>query len=354
MQINFVLHYYKIDRMNMSILIRASHAEWRMSAVGGAQTLPEGVAQCEGLSRRLWMIKCVTLKNEAGESVGKGICHNMNLDLIIDSDNQPLGEDRVAVLNVESLSEHDVPSDWLFQLSSWHINRVFLNCTSLYNHEQMNLFNLASIASHQCSRVSARVYESSQERRNSDKIPKKETLLSTESITNVSTKSCCSKNCLQPFPRGKIEALKSEMYVEGGVYHWKHRQLDVHNQIHRDNDRKKMITLEGMEVYPKAWTTIMGLHRSSYYWYKADGLIGKCTEQHGNLGTKNPRTHTLQATAILRTLLESIVDHMPHKSRTKEDGEKVVAMSFPSSFHSNSTLLEINAGNHQLGLKEMS
>ena len=45
---------------------------------------------------------------------------------------------------------------------------------------------------------------------------------------------------------------------------------------------------------------------------------------------------------------------MPHKSRTKEDGEKVVAMSLPSSFHWNSTLSEINAGNHQLGLKEVS
>ena len=45
---------------------------------------------------------------------------------------------------------------------------------------------------------------------------------------------------------------------------------------------------------------------------------------------------------------------MPHKSRTKEDGEKVVAMSLPSSFHWNSTLLEINVANLQLGLNEVS
>ena len=45
---------------------------------------------------------------------------------------------------------------------------------------------------------------------------------------------------------------------------------------------------------------------------------------------------------------------MPYKSRTKEDGEKVVAMSLPSSFHWNSTLAEINDGNLQLGLKEVS
>ena len=45
---------------------------------------------------------------------------------------------------------------------------------------------------------------------------------------------------------------------------------------------------------------------------------------------------------------------MPHKSRTKEDGEKVVAMLLPLSFHWNSTLSEINDGNLQLGLKEVS
>ena len=68
------------------------------------------------------------------------------------------------------------------------------------------------------------------------------------------------------------------MYAEGGVYHRKHRKLDVHNQIHPDTDGKEMITLEGMEVCPKAWTIIMDLHRSSYYRYKADALIGKHAE----------------------------------------------------------------------------
>ena len=104
------------------------------------------------------------------------------------------------------------------------------------------------------------------------------------------------------------------MHVQGSVYHRKHRQLDVHKQIHRDADGKEMIMLEGFEMCSKAWTTIMGLHRSSYYRYKADALVGKRTKQHGNQGTKKPQMHTLQGTAILRTWLESTVDHMPHKS----------------------------------------
>ena len=123
------------------------------------------------------------------------------------------------------------------------------------------------------------------------------------------------------------------MHVEGNVYHRKHRQLDVYKQIHRDANRKEMIMLKGMEVCPKAWTTIMGLYRSSYYQYKGDALIGKRAEQHRNLGTKKPQSHILQAIAILRTLLESIANHMPNKSRTKEDGKQVVAMFLPLSFH---------------------
>ena len=105
--------------------------------------------------------------------------------------------------------------------------------------------------------------------------------------------SCCSKNYLQRFSRDRIEALRSEMHVEGSVYHQKHRQLDVHKQIHRDGDGRDMITLEGMEVCPKVWTTIMEVHRSSFNRYKADALIGKPAEQHGNLGTKKPWTLTL-------------------------------------------------------------
>ena len=233
------------------------------------------------------------------------------------------------------------------------MNMMF-NGASLYDQEQMHLFRVSLGASYQRSRVGTRPYGSSREWRNSDRVPKKEALLTVESIRNVFTMSYCSKNYLQGFPRDRIEALRSEMHVKGSVYHRKHRQLDVHKQIHRNADGRDMITLEGMEVYSKAWTTIMGVHISSFYRYKTDGFIGKRAEQHGNLGIKKPQTHTLQATATLQTVLESTADHMPHKSQTKEDEEKAVAMSLPSSFHWNSTLSEINAANLQLGLKEVS
>ena len=55
-------------------------------------------------------------------------------------------------------------------------------------------------------------------------------------------------------------------------------------------------------------------------------------EEHGNLGSKKPRMHTLQATATLRTILVSDADKMPHKTRTLVSGEKVLAMVLPSAF----------------------
>ena len=67
--------------------------------------------QCEGNLKKSWMTKCVVLQNDTGVVVGKGICHNVDSDLIIDSHNQPFGDDRVAVQIAESLSEHNVPSD---------------------------------------------------------------------------------------------------------------------------------------------------------------------------------------------------------------------------------------------------
>ena len=57
------------------------------------------------------MTKCIALQNNTGIVVGKGICHNVDSDLIIDSDNQPLGDDHVTVQIAESLLEHGIPSD---------------------------------------------------------------------------------------------------------------------------------------------------------------------------------------------------------------------------------------------------
>jgi hypothetical protein len=70
--------------------------------------LPKGVAQCEGFGRPSWITKCVTLTNELGMDVTRGICHSVKADLVINSDNVLLGNDRVAVQIAKSLVEDEV------------------------------------------------------------------------------------------------------------------------------------------------------------------------------------------------------------------------------------------------------
>jgi hypothetical protein len=73
--------------------------------------LLEGVAQCEGFGWPSWISKYMTLTNESGVDVARGICHSVKAYLVIDSDDMPLGNDRVAVQIVDSLVEDEVLSE---------------------------------------------------------------------------------------------------------------------------------------------------------------------------------------------------------------------------------------------------
>jgi hypothetical protein len=85
----------------------------------------------------------VTLTNESGVDVARGICHCVNANLVIDSNGMPLDNDCVAVQIAESLVEDEVPSEWMFSMRAWHIHRVFLNGASLYDHDQRHIYNTA-------------------------------------------------------------------------------------------------------------------------------------------------------------------------------------------------------------------
>jgi hypothetical protein len=65
-----------------------------------------------------------------------------------------------------------------------------------------------------------------------------------------------------------------------------------------------MIMLEGINVCPVAWYTIMGVSMATYYWWKVNANNGMRADQYGNVKTAKPRTHTLQAMTTLRLLLE--------------------------------------------------
>ena len=85
----------------------------------------------------------MTLTNESSVDVTQDICHSVNANLVIDSDGMPLGNDHVAIQIAESLVEDKVPSEWMFSMRAWHICRVFINRTSLYDHDQRHIYKAA-------------------------------------------------------------------------------------------------------------------------------------------------------------------------------------------------------------------
>ena len=159
---------------------------------------------------------------------------------------------------------------------------------------------------------------------------------------------------MQTFLCTKILAIRIQIQIERRVYFRKHRPLDVCWHVHQDANMKERITLEGIKACPCAWRTIHGISKVSFYRYKEKAKAGLRAEPHGNLGSKKPRLHTLQATANLSMLLENNADRMPHKTKTLDLGEKVVSMCLPPSFCWNETLPEINDVNAQFDLPNVS
>jgi hypothetical protein len=145
--------------------------------------LLDGVAQCEGFGRASWITKSVTLTNEFGVDVARGICHSVKAELVVDSDGMPLGNDRVAVQIAELLLEEDVLSEWMFSMRAWNIRRVFLNGASLYDHDQRHIYKAAIQALNRQPRTGIREYNSERERHEGAFPPKKVLKLSTQSIS---------------------------------------------------------------------------------------------------------------------------------------------------------------------------
>jgi len=122
--------------------------------------LPKGVATYKGIPHTSWFTKCITLTNEVGVEVARRICQNVDADLVIDMNEEPLGDDRVAIHIVESVCEEEFPSEWMWSMHSWHISRVYLNGASLYDHEQTHLYRAAMNGSKRHPRTRVCSYES--------------------------------------------------------------------------------------------------------------------------------------------------------------------------------------------------
>ena len=134
--------------------------------------------------------------NESGVDVMRSMCHNVSAELVIDSNNLPLGNDRVAVQIAESLLEEEVSSEWMFSMRAWHLCRVFLNGASFYDHEQQHIYSAAVQALNHQPRKGVWQYDSERRKQESANSLKKVLKLSTQSIYSISSIVYCKKNCV--------------------------------------------------------------------------------------------------------------------------------------------------------------
>ena len=87
----------------------------------------------------------------------------------------------------------------------------------------------------------------------------KETIFTPRAICESSTKTCCGRNCMQPFLLGQIEIMRCQLHVRDGFYEQSKCLLEAHRQIHKDVNGNNCITLKKREVCFKAWWIIYGI-----------------------------------------------------------------------------------------------
>ena len=76
----------------------------------------------------------------------------------------------------------------------------------------------------------------------------------------------------------------------------------------------------------------MGVSSSTFYRKTKFAAASYAVQNYGNTGLRKPRSHTVVAIATLGAILDRNADHMPHKTRVLQSGEKVVAKVLPANF----------------------
>ena len=158
----------------------------------------------------------------------------MNTDLVLGATG-PLGDTHVEVFVAKSHLEEHLPQEQVYSLVAWPIQYVICLGASLHNHEAQDNFNCIQAALlNPPSLTSSRLYASTIRNPPRETSVKTTDLFTQESINAVSSKTCCSQNCVQPFPRAKIRAFCERMYHNSMFKHRAFMKTEVHRQVHRD------------------------------------------------------------------------------------------------------------------------
>ena len=131
-------------------------------------------------------------------------------------------------------------------------------------------------------------------------------------------------------------------------------KTDVYRLVHKNAHRRRMVTLEGINVCMHAWMHVSGVLEATSYRYQKHTRANVEAREHGNMGLAKTRKHTKQATTTLKCILKREADHMLHCTRNTKFGEKVVSMILPSTFQLKDQIPKINEANATFGLREVS
>ena len=209
--------YLSTGLLNLSLICVRSMSDTGMpfeayndsnDEVGVLKEMNVGIPECEGLPRRLWNTKCITFYNDEGLLVREGTCHSVNSDLVLGA-TSPLSDTHVAVFVAKSHSEEHLPQERVYSLVACPIQYVHCRGASLQDHEARDNFNrIQAVVLNPPSLTSSRPYGTTIRNPPRETSVKTKDLLTQESINAVSSKTCCSQNCVQPFPRAKIRAFR--------------------------------------------------------------------------------------------------------------------------------------------------
>jgi len=317
---------------------------------GVADAEDEIIPPCEGYSREQWVDLDVVLLNACAVPVANGVCRNSNPTDCIDA--KPLGEDDVGVCILNSLLPSEVPPSWRFSLRRWPLRSVHHDGVSLWDQSRRFEQLQQSLFATMRPRQGRRKYDSVRVPREPTQRRRDHTLGDT-SIRSVATKDCCAKKCCQLFPRDKIKSLRQEMWLADFRMR-SAKKLEVHRNMHLDAGGCKVVTLENIEVCCRAWYIIHAVSKADFYRFRNYSLQGRRSRFHGNSGAKKPREATLQAAATLSTIIMSLADAMPHKTRTLPSGEKVVQMVLPTGTKWKNILVDVNEVGEKVGCGPIS
>ena len=145
----------------------------------------------------------------------------------------------------------------MYVLVTWPTKLMHYHGASLHDHEIKDRWNqLQATLANLPSLKSIKLYTSVIRNPPKQDTLKYKELLSKESFNLVSSKVCCLKNFVQPFPIEKIKSFHERMYNRSTFKFRAHMKIEVHRLVHRDTHGRRMVTVEGINVCMRTWMHI--------------------------------------------------------------------------------------------------